>query len=314
MKISRLIVLLLAVLTTLSVPMWQSTAVESAERGLPQRIALPRGWQPEGITTNRTSLFVGSLKDGAIWTGDPLTGRGHVLAKGKQGRAAAGVDYDARRHLLWVAGGGTGVIRAHKARSGRVVATYSFGSGRFLNDITVTRRAVYATDSMTNELAVVPLRRHSDALPPAGRARTLRLTGDLRVVANAFNLNGIVNDHGWLLSVQSVTGQLFRIDPRSGRTRRVDVRGASLVNGDGLEFGGDVLYVVRNQNNKVVALDLNRRLTSAVRLTTLTRSGLDVPTTAAVARHALWTVNARFNTPPTATTRYWITRLPLLTR
>ena len=37
----------------------------------PDRIDLPAGWQPEGITTDGTSLFAGSLANGAIWKGDP---------------------------------------------------------------------------------------------------------------------------------------------------------------------------------------------------------------------------------------------------
>ena len=39
--------------------------------------------------------------------------------------------------------------------------------------------------------------------------------------------------------------------------------------------------------------------------------GLDVPTTIALARGSLWAVNARFTTPPTPTTPYWITRVDL---
>jgi hypothetical protein len=35
-----------------------------------------------------------------------------------------------------------------------------------------------------------------------------------------------------------------------------------------------------------------------------------VPTTAAFVTGSLYVVNARFNTPPTAETPYWITRLP----
>ena len=43
----------------------------------------------------------------------------------------------------------------------------------------------------------------------------------------------------------------------------------------------------------------------------ITDPGLDVPTTATVAAGRLWVVNARFTTPPTPDTEYWITQLPL---
>ena len=37
---------------------------------------------------------------------------------------------------------------------------------------------------------------------------------------------------------------------------------------------------------------------------------LDIPTTGTLTQGALWVVNARFSTPPTLDTPYWITRLP----
>ena len=75
---------------------------------------------------------------------------------------AVGVDHDRRRDLLWVAGGPTNEIRVHDADTGDTLATYTFPSteGRFINDLVVTRRAVYATNSSNQELLVVPLRRH----------------------------------------------------------------------------------------------------------------------------------------------------------
>lgn len=289
-------------------------AASAEAQVLPRRIGLPQGWQPEGITTDGAQLFVGSLKHGGIWAVDPATGDKQVISKGRKGRVGVGLDYDRRRDLLWVAGGPTGMVRAHDARTGRVLARYDFGDGRFVNDLTVTRRAVYATDSMSAQLAVVPLPRRADRLAPRTKARTLDLTGDFAPIEGEFNLNGIVHDSGWLLAVQSVNGMLFRINPRTGATRQVDVSGARLNNGDGLELKGETLYVVRNRNNLVVALQLDERLTSAERVARIRHRSLDVPTTAAVARRALWAVNARFGTEPEPGTRYWITRLRLAHR
>lgn len=49
----------------------------------PARIDLPNGWAPEGITAGRgTTVFVGSLVDGAIWKGNVRTGQGRVLVPG----------------------------------------------------------------------------------------------------------------------------------------------------------------------------------------------------------------------------------------
>src|SRR4051812_47198865 len=280
----------------------------------PRRIPLPNNWQPEGITTDGSALYIGSLRAGGIWKADPRTGVGRRLAPGRPGRTAVGMDYDRRRDLLWVAGGATGVVRAQDPHTGRIVRRYSFGSGRFLNDLTVTRRGVFITDSANPVLAVIPMRPHRLALPPARAARTMALRGQYEHVPDAFNLNGIVNEGGVLLAVQTVNGHLYRIGTRTGFARRVDVRRANLVNADGLRRHAGVLYAVRNQNNRVVALDVNRRLTRAVGIDTITAPSLDVPTGAAVARGFLWAVNARFGPPPSPTTRYWVSRLRLAHR
>jgi sugar lactone lactonase YvrE len=303
-----------AALLVLLAPLPAATAHPATDRtASPDLIALPNGWRPEGITTDRVQLYVGSLADGAIWQADPETGAGSLLADGEAGRVAVGIDYDRRRDLLWVAGGATNEIRAHDADTGEVVATYEFPSEtpRFLNDLVVTPRAVYATDSMHQELAVVPLTGrtgHRGCLPPPAAARTLPLWGDL-VYEEGFNLNGIVRSGSRLLAVQSNTGLLFRIDPRSGDTTAVDLDGALLTNGDGLEPGHGVLYVVRNQDNVITVLHLDRGRTRGTVVREITDPRFDVPTTAALVRSSLFAVNARFNTPPTPDTEYSIVRV-----
>lgn len=280
----------------------------------PERIALPNGWRPEGITTDGKRLYVGSLADGALWVANPRTGAGEVLAAGVPGRVAVGVEYDRRRDLLWVAGGATGEVRAHDADTGALLATYSFPSGdataRFLNDLVVTRKGVFVTDSRHAELAVVPL--HGRTLPPASDARLLPLTGDL-VMAAGNNLNGIVAlGHGRkLVAVQSNVGKLLRIDPRTGATVEVDLGGQTLVNGDGLERGLGRLFVLRNRDNLVVPVRLHHHATRGTVKAAITDADLDVPSTGALVRRALYAVNARFTTPPTPDTEYWIARVSL---
>lgn len=278
-----------------------------SDGNFPSRIDLPDGFAPEGITTGRgTTVYVGSLADGAIWQADVRTGEGSILVAGVEGRVAVGVEYDRARQVLWVAGGPTGTIRAYDTRTGDLLATYTFDAG-FLNDLVVTRDAVYATDSMMQQLAVVPLSGRD--LPAPDAATTLPLTGDL-VYIEGFNANGIVAKRGFLLVVQSNTGELFRVDPSTGETVQVDLGGYLLTNGDGLELRGSRLFVVRNMDNLVAEIRLGRHLTTGTLVRELTSPDFDVPTTATFAAGRLWAVNARFGTPPTPTTEYWITQVP----
>src|SRR5262249_28806930 len=96
------------------------------------------------------------------------------------------------------------------------------------------------------------------------------------------------------------------IDPKTGVARNVDLGGTTLTNGDGMLLRGRTLYVVQNQSNQIAVLKLKekRHAWSGSLERTITDSDFDVPTTIARVRHRLYAVNARFSTPPTATTTY----------
>ena len=275
-----------------------------------QRIDLPTGWQPEGVTTNGSVLYVGSLATGEILRANPRNGRTTVLPRSETGKPAVGIDYDRWRDVIWVAGGPAGEIRAHSASNGRRLATYRLPKpdNRFINDVVVTRKAVYATDSMKQQLGVVRIK--GDKVPASHRAKRMRLTGDLDY-QTGFNANGIIRSGKWLILVQSNTGTLFRVDKATGRTRAIDARGYAFDNGDGLEPDGKRgLHVVRNQDNMVVDVRLSKNRLKARVLEEQTSNELDVPTTVADVGRFLWAVNARFGNEDPAAADYWITRLP----
>jgi sugar lactone lactonase YvrE len=302
----RWVVLLVALLLA-AVPVAPSAA---AGRAPVDRIDLPTGWQPEGITTDGRYLYAGSLATGALLRADPRTGRTHVLPQSATGKPAVGVDYDRRRDVLWVAGGASNEIRVQKASNGRLLRTYTFPSGtRFVNDLVVTRRAVYATDSRNAVLGVVPLHGPHHRLPPSGQVGLLPLSGDFVQAPEVNNANGIVSARGWLLVVQSNTGKLLRVDPATGRATEVDLGGATLTRGDGLEIAGSTLYVVRNRENLVAVVELSCDLDGG-QVVDEVRGDVDVPTTVALLRGDLWVVNARFGVAEPATQSYWMTRLP----
>jgi hypothetical protein len=261
-----------------------------------------------------TSFFVGSLLDGAIWRGDLRTGSGTVPAAGAPRRASAGIAYDTNRNRIWVAGVGPPLIgnsdvRVYDASSGELLATYQPPGVGLLNDLAVTREAVYVTDSTSPQLVVIPLPKDR-SLPPSAAARILPIGGDF-VQTPGFNLNGIVAKNGLLLVAQSEAGKLFRVDPATGDADEVDLGGTTLTYPDGLELLGRRLYVVRPFDNRVTVIALGVRLASGVVLGDLTDPSFDIPSTATVAAGRLWAVNLRFTTPPEPTTPYWITQLPL---
>ena len=102
---------------------------------------------------------------------------------------------------------------------------------------------------------------------------------------------------------------LYRIDPATGIATTIDLGGASLTAGDGLLLRGSTLYVVRNNLNQVVVVDLAPDALSGFVSDVLTSPAFDVPTTIAALGSRLYVVNARFSTPPTPQTTYDIVRV-----
>jgi sugar lactone lactonase YvrE len=303
----RLLVLLLMAMVVALVPATAGAAT------FPDLIRLPDGWQPEGIAAGRgTSLYVGSIPTGAVWRADARTGEGEVLVEGQEGRSAIGIKVD-RRNRLFVAGGATGRAFVYDARTGEDLASYQLatpGAATFVNDVVVTSKAAWFTDSSAAQLYALPLGRHG-GLPDPDEVRTLPVGGDFELATPGPNLNGIVaaKDGKVLLAVQSNVGKLWRINPRTGKAREVDLGGATLTNGDGLLLAGRVLFVVQNRLNQIAVVVLSRSLDRGRVVTTITDPDFDVPTTIAFQAGRLYAVNARFGTTDPQPARYDIVKV-----
>jgi sugar lactone lactonase YvrE len=274
-----------------------------ARHAFPTEIALPDGWQPEGIAINGAPFaYFGSLVDGDIYRANLVTGTGSVISQGP-GTPSVGLKLD-HRGRLFVAGGTGGDGRVVSVATGDILASWSFAPGGFINDVVLTKDAAWFTESTTANLYKVPLSRNG-ALPPPTGFVTLPLTGDFQVVPG-FNANGITQtpDGRGLIIDQTATGLLFRVDPQTGNTTQIDLGGALLPNADGMLLSGRTLFVVQNANNQVAVVHLNRAGTAGTVVQTLTDPRFDVPTTVAEFGNRLYLPNARFSTPPTPTTTY----------
>ncbi|MDR7254057.1 hypothetical protein J2X46_003047 [Nocardioides sp. BE266] len=279
----------------------------------PARIELPDGFQPEGIAIgDGPTAWLGSLADGDIYEVSLRTGRGTVISQGP-GTPSVGMKAD-HRDRLYVAGGPAGTARVVDTHSGRVLADVPLTtSTSFVNDVVLTRRAAWFTDSSQPQLyRLTTLRRGA----PAPSATTVPLSGEW-VQGTGFGANGIETTPTGrgLLVVNSTTGLLYRVDTTSGAATEVDLGGASLTMGDGMLRLGRILYVVRNQANEIAVLRLSRDGSSGRLVRTITAADLDpstsfdVPTTLARFGSALYLPNARFTTTPSPTTDYWITQV-----
>ena len=270
----------------------------------PASIALPVGFQPEGIAVGGGRVYSGSRVTGDIYVADLRTGQGRILSKGP-GTASLGLKVDGRR--LWVAGGGGGDGRLVDTRTGKVLAspTFTTSTTTFVNDVVLAGRYAWFTDSLQAQLYRVD-RRHPGRTPV-----TLPLTGAWTQTPDVNNANGIARtpDGKALLVVKSDTGQLFRVNPRTGKATLVDLGGAVLTNGDGLLLRGRTLYAVQNRLNQVAVVKLDQRGTRGAVKRTITSPDFDVPSTVAYAKGFLYLPNARFGAADPGAIPYSINRV-----
>jgi len=268
----------------------------------PETIPVPVGSSPEGIATGKgTTFYVGSrdrnsVAPGSIYKGDLRTGEGDILVQSQPGREAYGLK--ARGGKLYVAGGPTGFAYVYDARTGGNVDAVDFDGG-FVNDVAATRTAAYFTDSLKPLIYVYDRR--------TGTTSTLPLGGEY-VHETGFNANGIAATPNGkrLIIVQSNTGKLYTVDPKTGDAGLIDA--PPVMSGDGILLRGKRLYVVRNTANLVVELRLRDHFTRATQSAELTDDAFDIPTT--IARHGnrLYVINARFG-QETPTTTYDVVKV-----
>ncbi|WP_244206147.1 hypothetical protein [Micromonospora chalcea] len=169
-------VALAATLVTTAAP-----APAAAHDRRPSVIALPDGFQPEGVAAAGRYAWFGSRATGEIYRADLITGAGKQVSPAT-GTPSLGLKVDARGRLF-VAGGTAGDARVVDTRTGAVLASYRFAEApTFVNDVTLTRDAAWFTDSNRPVLYRLPLG-HGGTLPPAGGFTTLPLTGDFQQIA-----------------------------------------------------------------------------------------------------------------------------------
>ena len=282
-----------------------------ADDRMPTVIELPQNFQPEGITTaKRHVFFVGSRTTGAIYRGSLRTGEGDILVEGGpdvagDDRAATGLKVD-RYGRLFVSGADSKHIRVYDARTGQQLRDFFAGDDAgFINDVIVTKRGAYLTDSNNPWLYFIPFGKRGEL----GDLRRIPLGGDY-TNDPGFNANGIeaARDGKSLVVVKSNTGELFEVDAATGIADRIEVTGGDgeLINADGILLEGRKLSVVENRDDPdpvaagvgvISVVKLGGNLSSGRIVATIHSALFQVPTTIARSGGHNYVVNAKFGLP-----------------
>ncbi|MEU6534072.1 hypothetical protein ABZ869_33360 [Streptomyces sp. NPDC046928] len=292
-----------------------TTAVpaEGTGRPLPDTYVVSRtpGTLPEGIDVRPDgTLYVSSDGTGALFRGRVTSPRMRPFpAEGATSRGSTrGVHTDRAGRVLSV---GRGRLTVH-APDGRLLQAVDAPDGPLgapdLNDLVVTRDAVYVTDWANPVVLRATLRN--------GRVGPLEPWADVRGAFPGFParywlLNGIVADPAGrtLLVASNGTEAVWRIDTATREVSRLDL-GEESFGADGMVLHGRTLYAVLNYGAPhgvyIARLDADLRTGTVVHR--VTGAPFDLPTT--LARHAcrLYVVNSQNDEPP-GTPPYTVTAL-----
>jgi hypothetical protein len=279
----------------------------AAASGFPESIPLPTGYQPEGVDTRGKTAYAGSLADGDVVTVDLRSGEVDRLVDNDLAAGRVAVGLTVERGLVIVAGGPTGRAFVYDARTGAEVADLELSdptAGTFINDVVVAGGSAWFTDSLQAQLYRVPLR------GGVGAPETIPLSGPAGDFVAGFNLNGIEAKGRELIVVNGTKGELYAVE-RDGESRSIDLRGATVTDGDGLLLIGHRLFVVRNRLNQIDVVKLSSHLTSGKVIRTITSDLFDVPTTVAKHGNRLVLVNARFGISDPDTAEFDLVQVPI---
>ncbi|GIG65861.1 SMP-30/gluconolactonase/LRE family protein [Phytomonospora endophytica] len=199
---------------------------------------------PEGITEDPDGrgFYVSGSADGTIYRGERGVPDTEVWQEaGSDGRdCALGMAADPYGRLL-VCGGKDGVLYAYDLATGALVARRAVGTEpTLLNDVCVLGDHAYVTDSLRPVV-------WRFGLGADGVGEAEELVGLTSHDPGDAYLNGIVptpDGDGLLVAAQG-TGELWRVEVATRTASRVDLGGVP-VNGDGMVWVGDVLYVCDN--------------------------------------------------------------------
>jgi Cu-Zn family superoxide dismutase len=275
---------------------------------------------PESIGADpRTGVFfTGSLIDGSLFRGTLNAPEAQVfLPAGSDGRTSvAGVKVDSESRI-WVADAFNGRVLVYNESGQLLHAFVLAGPGApTVNDIAFSGRIAYVTDLArpflyridTNQAAQPGTTTIQPWLDVSGAVTYSTGEGPLGV-----NLNGIVAspDGTTLLTVQTNTGSLFRVDVASGEITKVAVTGADLLFGDGMLRVGDNLYIARNAANEIVKLKLGDGWRTAVSESVLQSDEFAFPTALAALHGRLLVTNSQLNAGSNPKLPFTVVDLPL---
>ncbi len=319
--------LLPAAVILLALPILTASA---GGKSFPKIVPALEGAPPEGFTIGKGHTAYNGSVDGSIYKMDLRNGQGGTLVEAEPDFDVfadcykLGMRVDPRSNYLFVAGCINGDAYVFDADTGEEIMKYQLDDSDFtvINDIAITRNAVYFTDFGQPFIYRLPLSKNGRIPGGEDAATAIPLTGDFEVGDNDFGAfaNGIVAtpDGKTLIIGNSGTSKIFRVDPTTGYADEIIVdpplfgyqEGSFL---DGIVLYDGVLFILSSgetaAGDLVQVVELADDMLTGTLLGTISDPGMDGVASGAMHGDSLYVNNARWEEFPEPDTQYWITKL-----
>lgn len=294
-------------------------------------VPTPDGSPHEGFAIGKGSTAYNGSPDGSIYRVDLRSGQGEVLVPVQDPDVAnacviLGMRVDPRTNYLFVAGCFAGNAFVYDADNGALLMEYQLNvSPDFgvVNDLTITKDAVYFTDSFRPVLYRLPLSKNG-ALPlDSSTVTEIPLPPEFAVDPSAEPCcggNGIVStpDGTTLIVGHSNLAQLYRVDPATSDVAPIAVDEPLSGFLDGIAMQGHTLYIMTPYDfpgppvsiDRIQVVELDKGNLSGTLVDTVTDPDLDGVASGAIFGSSLYVNNARYvSFPWPSDTQFWLTKL-----
>jgi sugar lactone lactonase YvrE len=316
-----LLILMSLALTLLALPFLSASA---GEKPFPNIVPALDDSLPEGFAIGKGHTAYNGSVDGSIYKVDLRSGEGEVLVEADVEFLACsklGMRVDPRTNYLFVAGCENGNALVFDADTGDLIMEYTLplppgseGGYQIVNDLAITKDAVYFTDSHQPLLYRLPLSKNG-GLPAEDAATAIVLGGEFVNIApedGCCGANGIVaTRNGKALIVgQSNFTQLYKVDSSTGYADEIQVDPPLSGFLDGLVMHGRTLYIMNPDMDAVQVVKLDKEMLTGEYVGVINDSSMSGVASGALFGKSLYVNNAHYDAEgDNYYSERWITKL-----
>ena len=282
-------------------------SVSAGEKPFPQIVDVLEGSYPEGFAIGKGHTAYNGSVDGSIYKVDLRSGAGEVLNRQEtpdpMDCSKLGMRVDSRTNYLFVAGCVYGDAKVYDADTGVLEMNYLLApDGEFsvVNDLAITKDAVYLTDSYLPYIYRLPLGRNGRLPPNADGVTKIDLPDEFILDPDAdfcCGGNGIVAtpDGKTLIVGHSNLSALYRVDPATGDVIEIEVSPPLTGFLDGFVMHGRTLYIMNPEVETVQVVELDNDMLTGEFVGTITDPNMSGVASGALFGKSLYVNNAHYD-------------------